>query len=49
MQNWIISLTLYALGMGLFHILGGFGAAARALKEWGARSSIENSRLRSSR
>jgi hypothetical protein len=39
MQDWIIIVALYALGTGLFHILGGLGAAADALKDWGTRSS----------
>jgi hypothetical protein len=49
MHDWIIIVALYGLGMGLFQILGGLGAAAEALKKWGAGSSIENNQVRSSR
>ena len=49
MQDWIIIVALYMLGMGLFQILGGLGAAADALKTWGARSSIQNNHVRRSR
>ena len=49
MQDWIIIVALYALGMGLFHILGGLDAAADALKDWGTRSSTQDNRIRSSR
>jgi hypothetical protein len=34
-MQWIIVIALYALGMGLFHILGGLGAAAEHLRSWG--------------
>jgi hypothetical protein len=49
MQEWIIIVALYALGVGLFHILGGLGAAADAFKDWGTRSSTLDNRIRSSR
>lgn len=48
MWDWIIIVALYGLGLGLYEILGGLGAAADALKTWGARSSIEGRRARSS-
>jgi hypothetical protein len=49
MWGWII-VALYALGMGLFQMLGGLGAAAEALNSWGAaHSSSEEIRARSSR
>jgi hypothetical protein len=43
MTSWIIVIVLYVLGMGLFHILGGLGACAEAIRGWGeAASSIRN-------
>jgi hypothetical protein len=39
MTTWIIIAVGYAAGMGLFHFLGGFGAAGRAFERWGATSS----------
>jgi hypothetical protein len=35
MMQWIIIVALYALGMGLFHVLGGLGAAGEHLRSWG--------------
>jgi uncharacterized membrane protein HdeD (DUF308 family) len=50
MKDWIIIVGLYALVVGLFHILGGLGAAAEAFQRWGAaHTTTENSRVRSSR
>jgi hypothetical protein len=44
-MEWIIVIALYALGMGLFHILGGLGAAAEHLRSWGeSHSTIRESR-----
>jgi len=37
MVGWIVTLALYVVGMGLFHILGGLGAAGEAIEDW-ARS-----------
>jgi hypothetical protein len=34
MVGWIVTLVLYAVGMGLFHFLGGIGAAGEAIEEW---------------
>jgi hypothetical protein len=34
MTGWIVTLVLYAVGMGLFHILGGLGAAGEAIEDW---------------
>jgi hypothetical protein len=34
MMGWIVTLVLYAVGMGLFHILGGLGAAGEAIEDW---------------
>jgi hypothetical protein len=35
----IVVVSLYVLGMGLFQVLGGLGAAAEVLKSWGRASS----------
>jgi hypothetical protein len=35
MWSWIVVGVLYALGMGLFHFLGGLGAAGEAFRRWG--------------
>jgi hypothetical protein len=44
-MQWIIVIALYALGMGLFQILGGLGAAAEHLRSWGeSHSTIRESR-----
>jgi uncharacterized membrane protein HdeD (DUF308 family) len=37
--TFVIVIGLYAVGMGLFHVPGGLGAAAEALKRWGEASS----------
>jgi hypothetical protein len=39
MWSWLLIGVLFVLGMGLFHWLGGIGAAARAIRRWG-RSSV---------
>jgi hypothetical protein len=39
MREWIPILVLYVLGLGIFRVLGGFGAAAGALRRWGHGSS----------
>jgi hypothetical protein len=39
MWDWLIIAGLYLLGAGLLRWLGGFGAAGRALQEWGRRAS----------
>jgi hypothetical protein len=44
MWDWIVILVLYALGMGFFHLLGGLGAAADALQQWGRAMSDSRSR-----
>jgi hypothetical protein len=44
-MDWIIIIALYALGMGLFQVLGGLSSAAEHLKRWGeASSTIRESR-----
>jgi hypothetical protein len=48
-MDWIIIIALYALGMGLFTVLGGLSAAAESLKRWGkASSTIRDSRASAS-
>jgi hypothetical protein len=39
MREWIPILVLYVVGLGLFRILGGFGAAGSAVRRWGHGSS----------
>jgi hypothetical protein len=39
MWGWIVTLLLYAVGMGLFHIFGGLRAAGEAIESWGRASS----------
>ena len=39
---------LYLLGLGIFRVLGGFGAAAGALRRWGHGSSSVRARPESS-
>jgi len=38
MREWIITGALYVLGMGLFGILGGIGAAGEAMRNWARHS-----------
>jgi hypothetical protein len=38
-MEWIVIIGLYALGMGLFHLLGGLGAAGEAFQKWGAATA----------
>lgn len=46
--GWIWIAVLYMLGMGLFHWLGGIGAAADAIKRWGHASGVRRRRTSSS-
>jgi hypothetical protein len=39
MWGWIAIVALYVLGMGIFHLLGGLGAAGEALERWGRASA----------
>lgn len=39
MTGWIVTICLYVLGMGFFHLLGGFHSAARAIQRWGSWSA----------
>jgi hypothetical protein len=43
MWGWIGIAALYVLGMGLFHWLGGLGAAAEGIRSWG-RATAERRR-----
>ena len=40
MWEWIVIVGLYALGMGLFHVLGGLRAAGEAIENWGRDTTI---------
>jgi len=35
MVSWIVIGVLYVLGIGLFRLLGGVGAASDAISQWG--------------
>jgi hypothetical protein len=39
MTAWIIIGSLYAVAMLSFRLLGGFGSAAEALRQWGSAAS----------
>lgn len=39
MREWIVVVVLYAMGMGLFGLLGGLAAAAQGIRRWGETSS----------
>ena len=39
MREWIVYIVLYVVGLGLFRLLGNFGAAGDALRHWGEASS----------
>ena len=39
MSGWIVTILLYAVGIGFFHLIGGVGAAAGAIQRWGRHSS----------
>jgi hypothetical protein len=41
MLTWIVVAVLYAVGMGLFHILGGLSAAGEAIENWGRASAAD--------
>jgi hypothetical protein len=45
MLTWIVVLVLYAVGMGLFHILGGLSAAGEAIENWGRASADREEQL----
>ena len=31
MWSWVVTVALYGVGIGFFHLVGGFGSAAKAL------------------
>ena len=39
MRDWIIFFVLYVVGLGLFRLLGNFGAAGDVFRQWGKSSS----------
>ena len=39
MWSWTLTIALYVLGMALFNLLGGLGAASRAFQRWGETSA----------
>ena len=39
MREWLPYLALYVLGLVVFRLLGGLGAAASAFRRWGRGSS----------
>jgi hypothetical protein len=39
MREWLPYLALYVLGLALFRLLGGLGAAGSAFRRWGRGSS----------
>ena len=51
LTSWIVVIALYLLGMGLFHLLGGLGAAGEWFQRWGETSATKRARrfARSSR
>ena len=42
--DWVIVVALYAFGLNVFRLLGGFPAAARAITRWGATSSAKRAK-----
>lgn len=42
MLEWLVIGVLYAFGLLFFQLLGGIGAAGRAIERWGRESSIRS-------
>ena len=40
--EWLVIGVLYAFGLLFFQLLGGIGAAGRAIERWGRESSIRS-------
>lgn len=40
MLEWVLIGLCYALGLLFFQLLGGIGAAGRAIERWGRESSV---------
>lgn len=38
-REWIVTVVLYLVGIGLFRLLGGVGAAGDAVRRWGEAAS----------
>jgi hypothetical protein len=47
-MSWVVVIVLYVIGMGIFHVLGGLGAAAAALEQWGRSRAVRSSRVSTS-
>jgi hypothetical protein len=48
MLSWIVIGVLYVLGIGLFRWLGGIGAAADAISQWGRATAARRRPAQSS-
>jgi hypothetical protein len=48
MWGWIWIVVLYVVGMGFFRWLGGLGAAANAIQQWGHATGERRRRTSSS-
>ena len=44
MWSWTITIVLYLLGMTVFHLLGGIGAAGEAFRRWGEATGKKHAR-----
>jgi len=47
-MSWVVIVVLYVVGMGIFHALGGLGAAGDALAQWGRSRAARGARTISS-
>jgi hypothetical protein len=48
MWGWVLVAVLYVAGIGFFQWLGGIGAAAEAMRQWGQASAERRRRVSSS-
>jgi hypothetical protein len=48
MWGWVLIVILYVAGMGFFYWLGGIGAAAEAIQQWGQAFAERRRRTSSS-
>lgn len=48
-MEWILIIGLYALGMGMFHLLGGLDSAAQAFQKWGEATARKRAKRISQR
>lgn len=44
MWDWALILVLYVIGVGFFHLLGGFRAAGQAIETWGRATASRRAR-----